>query len=283
MSDIKKGKLFICGTPIGNLKDITIRCLEILKSVDLIACEDTRETLKLLNFYGIKKKLISYHEFNKFSAAEKILNILREQKKIALVSDAGMPCISDPGSELIKIVRENMFDIEIIPGPTAFASAISFVGLESKNFVFEGFINKNERKKFVERIKFEERPTVFYEAPHKLLNMLEFIFKNIGDRKLYLVKELTKIHEKMFSGTLEDAINLLKLNPPKGEYVVLLFGTENKIDFNQINIKEHLQFYLDSGLDLKTAIKKVARDRNIDKNQVYLIAHDIKKIASFYY
>ena len=277
MSYKKNGKLFICGTPIGNLKDITIRCLEVLKSVDVIACEDTRETLKLLNFYDIKKKLISYHEFNKFNATQKILKILSEQKKIALVSDAGMPCISDPGCELIKIVRENLFDIELVPGPTAFASAIAFVGLENKNFVFEGFINKNERKEFIERIKFEERPVIFYEAPHKLLDMLEFLLDNIGERKIYLVKELTKIHEKMFFGTLKDAIRLLKLNPPKGEYVILLCGAENRIDFAKLNIEEHLAFYLKSGFDLKTAIKKVAHDRNINKNQVYLIAHDIKK------
>lgn len=271
------GKLFICGTPIGNLKDISLRCLEILKSVDLIACEDTRKTIRLLNFYGIKKKLMSYHEFNKIKSGKKILELLSQKKNIALVSDAGMPCISDPGSELINMARENFFDIEIIPGPTAFATAIAFSGISKKSFIFEGFIDKNERKKFIERIKFEERTVVFYEAPHKLLSMLEFLFDNLGNRKLYLVKELTKIHEKIFFGRLDEAIELLKKNSPKGEYVILLCATENKFDFEKINIKEHLDFYLKNNFDLKTAIKKVANDRNLSKNQVYLIAHNIKK------
>ena len=272
------GKLFICGTPIGNLKDISLRCLEVLKSVDLIACEDTRKTIGLLNFYGIKKKLISYHEFNKIKSGKKILELLRQEKNIALVSDAGMPCISDPGSELINMARENFFDIEIIPGPTAFATAIAFAGINKKSFIFEGFIDKDERKKFIERIKFEERIVVFYEAPHKLLSMLEFLFDNLGNRKLYLVKELTKIHEKFFFGWLNEAIELLKKNPPKGEYVILLYGTENKFDFGEMDIQEHLDFYLKNNFDLKTAIKKVAKDRNLSKNQVYLIAHGIKNL-----
>ena len=277
MAEKTSGKLFICGTPIGNLKDITLRCLEILKSVDLIACEDTRKTISLLNFYGIKKKLISYYEFNKKKTGKKILDFLSQGKNIALVSDAGMPCISDPGSELINLARENFFAIEIIPGPTAFATAIAFAGIEKKNFIFEGFINKDEREKFVKRIEFEERTVVFYEAPHKLLSMLEFLFNNLGKRKLYLVKELTKIHEKIFFGWIDEAIELLKKNPPKGEYVILLCGVENKFDFGEISIKEHLDFYLKNDFDLKTAIKKVASDRNLSKNQIYLIAHNIKR------
>lgn len=279
MNDNINNKLYICGTPIGNMKDITIRCLDVLKQVDIIACEDTRETLKLLNFYGIKKRLISYHEHNKKTAGRDILELLSQKKNIALVSDAGMPCISDPGSDLVRLVRENLYDIEVVPGPCAFITAVALSGLDLKRFIFEGFISnkKKDQKDFINRIKFEERLVIIYEAPHRLIKTLEFLLDNLGDRKLYLARELTKIHEELFFGCISDAIDLLKKNPPRGEYVILLCGTDNNLKFDGLSIEGHLKFYLDNNCDLKTAIKNVARDRNINKNQVYSIAHGLNK------
>lgn len=275
----ESGKLFICGTPIGNIRDISLRCLDVLKSVDIIACEDTRQTLKLLNHYDIKKKLVSYHEHNKKSAGENILKFLLSGKNVALVTDAGMPCISDPGSELVELARKNEISVEIIPGPTAFVTALALSGLNSRRFIFEGFISldKVQKKEFIERIKFEERLTIIYEAPHRLLKTLEFLFSELGERKIFLARELTKIHEEIHFGTLSQTIKFLQENPPRGEYVIIIGGAENNnaIDFENLTIEQHIDFYLKNGYDLKSAIKKVARDRNIPKNQIYSIAHKI--------
>ena len=266
-------KLFICGTPIGNIKDITIRCLEILKEVDIIACEDTRQTLKLLNFYGIKKKLINYHEHNKKIAGENILKLLNSGKNVAYVSDAGMPCISDPGADLVILARENFFDVEIIPGPSAFTTAIALSGLNTKQFVFEGFIEQKKRAEFINRIKYEKRPTIIYEAPHRLLKTLQFLSNELEDRNLFLARELTKIHEEIFYGTIDETIKFLTENPPRGEYVILLYGAKNDENFDEMSIAEHVKFYLQNDYDLKSAIKNVARDRNISKSHVYSVVH----------
>ena len=190
-----------------------------------------------------------------------------------------MPCISDPGSDLVRLARENFYDIEVIPGPTAFVTGLALSGVDSRRFIFEGFIdnNKKERLDFIKRIKFEERLVIIYEAPHRLLKTLEFLFDNLGNRNLYLIRELTKIHEELFFGSISQAIELLKNKEPKGEYVILLCGADNNLDFNNLSIEEHLRFYLDNNYDLKVAIKNVARDRNIDKNQVYLVAHKLNK------
>lgn len=275
----ESGKLFICGTPIGNIRDISLRCLDVLKSVDIIACEDTRQTLKLLNHYDIKKKLVSYHEHNKKSAGESILKFLLSGKNIALVTDAGMPCISDPGSELVEFARKNEISVEIIPGPTAFVTALALSGLNSRRFIFEGFISldKTQKIEFIERIKFEERLTIIYEAPHRLLKTLEFLFSELGERNIFLARELTKIHEEIHFGKLSQTIKFLQENPPRGEYVIIIGGTENDdaIDFENLTIEQHIDFYLKNGYDLKSAIKKVSQDRNVPKNQIYSIAHKI--------
>ena len=279
MNNQKKGKLFICGTPIGNIRDISLRCLDVLKSVDIVACEDTRQTLKLLNYYGIKKKLISYHEHNKKSAGESILKFLLSGKNIALVTDAGMPCISDPGSGLVKLAHENSINVEIIPGPSAFVTALALSGFDSRRFVFEGFIGrtKKDKKEFIERIKFDKRLTIIYEAPHHLLKTLEFIFDELGERKVFLAREMTKIHEQIRFGLLSETINFLRINQPRGEYVILISGIKNTdaIDFENITVEQHLNLYLKNGYDLKSAIKKVAHDRNVSKSQIYAIAHKI--------
>ena len=278
---MNNGKLFVCGTPIGNIKDITLRCLDTLKSVDMIACEDTRQTLKLLNHYGIKKKLLSYHEHNKKESGQNILKLMRDGKNIALVTDAGVPCISDPGAELVFLLRKNFISVEIIPGPSAFITAVALSGIDSRRFVFEGFVDsdKKSRHEFIKRIKFDERMTIIYEAPHRLLNTLKFLLDELGDRKIFLAHELTKIHESSYFGHLSEVIKYLESNPPRGEYVVIICGyEENKnFDFENMSIEQHINFYLENGFDLKSAIKNVARDRNISKNEVYLIAHKIKK------
>lgn len=272
---MNNGKLFICGTPIGNIKDITIRCLEILKEVDLIACEDTRQTLKLLNFYGIKKKLMSYYEHNKKSAGENILKLLKANKNIALVTDAGMPCISDPGSDLVVLARENSVPIEVIPGATAFTTAVALSGMNARRFIFEGFIptDKKECEAFIKRMKYEERTTVIYEAPHHLLKTLEFLLNKLGERDLFLVREMTKIHEESFNGKISEALKILSEKRPRGEYVILLHGVKNDENFEKLSIEQHIDFYLKNGYDLKSAIKNTARDRNLPKNEIYSAIH----------
>ena len=277
---MSSGKLYICGTPIGNIRDITIRCLDILKTADIIACEDTRQTLKLLNHYSIKKRLISYHEHNKKEAAKGILKFLLSGKNIALVTDAGMPCISDPGYELVKFIRENDIEIEILPGPTAFVTAIALSGLDARRFVFEGFIGnaKEEKKEFIERVKFDTRMTIIYEAPHRLIKTLEFLQSELGERKIFLARELTKIHEQIEFGLISDILENLKAAQIRGEYVILIEGMKNndENDFSSLTVEQHIQFYLQSGCDLKSAIKNVAHDRNVSKNEIYMIAHGLK-------
>jgi 16S rRNA (cytidine1402-2'-O)-methyltransferase len=277
------GKLFLCGTPIGNMRDITLRCLDILKQADIIACEDTRRTIKLLNFYNINnKKLVSYHEHNKIFVNNKILNYLLENKIVVYVSDAGMPCICDPGVELVDLARKNLIDIEIIPGPCAISTAIAFCGVNISKFIFIGFIDinkKSKREKFIRDFKFEERVLIFYESPHEIINTIKFLEKYFCDRKIFLARELTKVFQDYFYGNLSDAIIYLNNKKICGEFVVLLFGCEEKkIDWSEISIEEHLNFYLRCDYDLKSAIKKVSCDRSLPKNDIYSIAHDQRRI-----
>lgn len=279
---MNNGKLFICGTPIGNIKDITLRCLDVLKSVDIIACEDTRQSLKLLNYYGISKRLISYHEHNKKESAKGILKFLLGGENVALVTDAGMPCISDPGCDLVRFIRENEIDIEVLPGPTAFVTAVALSGIDSRRFVFEGFIDndKASKKEFIERVKFDTRTTIIYEAPHRLIKTLEFLQNELGNRKIFLARELTKIHEQIEFGAISEVLEILNAQQQiRGEYVILIEGMQNdngKKDFSDLTIDEHLQFYLKSGSDLKSAIKNVAHERHVSRNEIYKIAHRLE-------
>lgn len=272
------GKLYVCATPIGNLKDITLRCLETLKEVDLIASEDTRHTIKLLNHYEIKVPLESYHEHNKDTKGKKLINLLLEGKNIALVSDAGMPGICDPGEDLIKLCYENNIEITVLPGATASITALILSGIKTRSYCFEGFLpsNKKAKKEVIQRLKDDTRTYIIYEAPHHLLQTLKELYEQIGNRNISIVKELTKKHENVFKASLLEALKYFEENTPKGEYVLVLEGAnENEVlnkekeEINNISIKEHLEQYLSAGMDIKEAMKKVAKDRGISKRDVY--------------
>ena len=271
------GKLYICPTPIGNLEDITLRVLRILKEVDLIAAEDTRHTIKLLNHYDIQKPLTSYHEHNRESKGKVLLEKLMAGEKIALVSDAGMPGISDPGSDLVKLCVENHIDIEALPGAAAFVTALVASGLPTDKFSFEGFLDrdKKKRKKRLEEIKGEDRTLIFYEAPHRICTTLQDIVKVLGNRQAVLARELTKKHEEFLRGSLEELEAHFQQREPKGEMVLMISGAApedclQKIpDWESLSIEAHLTQYMDSGMDKKEAIKTVAKERGIPKREVY--------------
>lgn len=267
-----QGILYICPTPIGNLEDITLRTIKVLNKVDLIAAEDTRHTLKLLNHYNIKKPLISYHEHNKITAGEKILEEIKKGKNIALVTDAGMPGISDPGEDIIKRCIEENIELVALPGPTAFVLALVLSGLSTESFVFEGFLPSKgkERKDRLNKLKSETRTIILYEAPHRIISLLKDLLEALGNRKIAISRELTKIHEETFRGTIQEAIEKFESQKPKGEFVLVVEGTDvEEQSFDHISIKEHIKMYMDEGLSKKESIKKVAKERNIPKSQVY--------------
>jgi len=273
-----KGTLFVCGTPIGNLEDITFRCIDTLKKVDLIAAEDTRQTVKLLNYYNIKTPLTSYHEHNKSVKGPKIVRELIEGKNVAVVSDAGMPGISDPGEDLIKLCYEEDISVTVVPGPTAGVSAVVLSGIGSRSYCFEGFLpsGKKQRKDVLERLSKETRTIVLYEAPHHLKNTLSELYAVLGNRDIAIVKELTKKHESVNRGTFESIIKYFEENEPKGEFVIVIKGLglnsiieERKLFFEGLSIEEHFQLYIEKGFDHKSATKQVAKDRGLGKREVY--------------
>jgi 16S rRNA (cytidine1402-2'-O)-methyltransferase len=272
------GKLYIVPTPIGNLKDITLRALEVLKSVDLVAAEDTRMTLKLLNHFDIKKSLISYHKYNETVKSDEIIEKLKEGKNIALVSDAGSPGISDPGSVIIVKCVEMGIDFEVLPGATALITALVYSGLESTSFIFKGFLPREnkDRVPVIEDIKNRTETIIIYEAPHRLVNTLEFLKNNLGNRKVALCRELTKIHEEIIRLNLDAAVDYYKENMPRGEYVLVIEGkskleleNEKKSAWQDMSIEQHIEKYIKEGLSKKEAIKKVAKDRNMSKSEIY--------------
>ncbi len=274
----EKGTLFLVATPIGNLQDITFRAVNTLKEVDMIAAEDTRQSIKLLNHFEIKKPLISYHEHNKNTKGNYLIEQLLIGKNIALVSDAGSPGISDPGEDLVKLAVENNIKVTMIPGPVAAMTGLVISGLSTGQFVFEGFLpmNKRARQEHLIRLKDEFRTIIFYEAPHKLSYTLKDIYYVFGDRKIALARELTKMHEEVIRCSLLEAMELYSEKSPKGEYVLIVEGQnlnilkENEKDkFSEISIEEHVQMYIDEGLSKKDAIKKVADDRGLIKRDVY--------------
>jgi len=274
----EKGKIYIVATPIGNLEDITFRALRILKEVDLIAAEDTRHTLQLLNHFEISKPLISYYKENEKVKSEVLLAKIKEGKNIAIVSDAGTPGISDPGEVIVKEALKEGIKIVPIPGACAFVNALVASGLDSKNFQFVGFlpVNQKEKNEILEEIKFNKNTLIFYEAPHKLLKTLESMLKVLGNRKVVLAKELTKIHESFLRDTLENAIKKLeKEEKIRGEFVVLVEGSEvtkseiEKDNLLNLSLQEHYKYYEDLGFDKKEIIKKIAKDRNVSKNEIY--------------
>ena len=278
------GKLYLVPTPIGNLKDITLRALEVLQSVDLIAAEDTRQSLKLLNHFEIKKPLISYHQHNEQGKSNELLDRLKEGRNIAIVTDAGTPGISDPGSVVVQKCIEEGIKFEVLPGATAITTALVYSGLDTTKFLFRGFLPREnkDRRPIIEDIKERQETLIFYEAPHRLLDTLEFLKLNLGNRKIAICRELTKLYEEILRVSLEEAIEHYKNVSPRGEYVLVVEGKsqeeinrEKMATWEDMTIKEHIISYIDKGMDKKEAIKKVAKDRNLPKSEVYNHSLDI--------
>ncbi len=270
-----KGELYIVATPIGNLEDITLRAIKTLEQVDIIAAEDTRHTLKLLNHLNITKPMISYHRHNEEIKTDALINKLLEGKNVALVSDAGTPVISDPGEEIVKKCLENKIKVIPIPGACAAITALIASGIDAKEFTFLGFLplNKNNRKEKLEQINIGENTIILYEAPHKLIQTLEELSTITRERKIVLAKELTKIHESYTIGTAEELKS--EIQQPKGEYVILIEKSaktvkqEQKEMLNQLSLKGHYKYYEEKGIDKKEIIKKIAKDRKVSKNDIY--------------
>lgn len=260
--------LYFISTPIGNLKDISFRAVEVLKSSDIILCEDTRHSLKLLDNYDIKSKLISYHKFNEKERVDEILGYLNEGKVVSVISDAGTPVISDPGNVLSTALKEKNVDFTVIPGATAFVPALILSGLDASKFTFVGFLpeKSKDRDKVIEDFKYVKSTLIFYSAPHDVNKTLKYLYEKLGDRKAAAVKEITKIHETAYSFTLKDAV----IDDPKGEFVIVVEGsTEDKKGGIVLSEKEHINLYISRGLSKKDALKKVAEERGISKNDLY--------------
>ena len=267
--------LYIVPTPIGNLEDITIRAINILKEVDIIFAEDTRVTKQLLNHFNIQNKLISSHLYNENQNEEKEIKYLKEGKNIAIVSDRGTPVISDPGYILVKNAIENGYNVVCLPGPTALIPALVMSGLSSGPFTFYGFLNSKEskRKKELELLKSTSYPIIFYEAPHRLIKTLNNIHEILGNRKIAIVREISKKYEEVIRGTVE---NILKaVENIKGEIVLIVEGNSKEPTFENISIKDHVDLYIEDGLTPNEAIKKVAKERNISKSIVYNEYHNL--------
>ena len=259
---------YFVSTPIGNLKDITLRALEVLKEADIIACEDTRTSLKLLNHYEIKKPLVAYHKFNEKAAAEKLIEEHYAGKNVAIITDAGTPVISDPGNVLTAMLKERDIPYTALPGATAFTPALILSGLMADRFSFVGFLP--EKKKEVEQLLSRYKNTgdsfIFYSAPHDLKKNVALLYEYLGDRNAAIVKEITKIHESAVRFKLSDGV---EEENPRGEYVIVVEGGEVENPNLELSIEEHIQKYIDSGLDKKDAIKAVAKERGVKKNEIY--------------
>lgn len=270
------GTLYIVATPIGNLEDMTPRAAATFGSVDFIAAEDTRVTLKLLNHLGLKKPLVSYYEHNLKERGRYILDRIQAGENCALCSDAGMPAISDPGEDIVRICAEKGVPVSVVPGPCAAVSALAVSGLFTGKFVFEGFLSTaaNERCEALESLKNETRTIIFYEAPHKLKGTLADLHKAFGNRKISLCRELTKINEEILRFTLEGAIAYYEMNTPRGEYVLVMEGTSKEQQkenafWASMTVEEHVEFYVSQDMKKNDAIKAVARDRGVGKSEIY--------------
>ena len=267
------GKLYLVATPIGNLEDITLRAINVLKEVDIIAAEDTRHTLKLLNHLEIKKTMISYYKETEKIKSEILIKELLKGKNIAIVSDAGTPAISDPGEEIVREAIKNNLQIIPIPGACAFVNALICSGFSTREFEFIGFLSKNnkEKKEKLSELKNENKTLIFYESPHKLKNTLEIMIEILGDRKIVIAKEITKIHEEFIRGTISEILS--KLDTVKGEFVIVVQGAEKfneeKEFLNNLTLKEHYKYYENKNFEKKEIIKKIAKDRGKNKNEIY--------------
>lgn len=272
------GILYLCATPIGNLEDMTYRVIRTLNEVDLIAAEDTRNSIKLLNHFDIKTPMTSYHEYNKIEKGKKLVEKLSEGTNIALITDAGTPGISDPGEELVKMCYEAGIEVTSLPGAAACITALTLSGLSTRRFAFEAFLpmDKKERQLVLNELKMETRTIVLYEAPHRLVKTLKELLEAVGNRRITICRELTKKHETAFATTLEEAVAYYENTEPKGECVLVLEGKsrqqirEEEVEkWEEMSISEHMDYYMDQGIDKKEAMKKVAKDRGIGKRDVY--------------
>lgn len=272
------GVLYLCATPIGNLEDMTFRCVRVLKEADLIAAEDTRNSIKLLNHFEIRTPMTSYHEYNKIEKGHKLVEKLLAGKNIALITDAGTPGISDPGEELVKMCHEAGITVTAVPGPAACVTALTISGLPTRRFAFEAFLptDKKELKRVLDEIKVETRTIVMYEAPHRLLRTLNLLLETMGNRRISVCRELTKRHETVFYATIEEAISYYEAQEPKGECVLVIEGKnpedireEEKAKWEELSVEEHMELYLSKGMAKKEAMKQVAKDRGVSKRDVY--------------
>lgn len=273
------GTLYLCATPIGNLEDMTFRVIRILKNVDLIAAEDTRNSIKLLNHFEIKTPMTSYHEYNKVEKGHKLVDRLLEGQDIALITDAGTPGISDPGEELVKMCYEAGISVTSLPGAAACITALTISGLSTRRFCFEAFLptDKKERVAVLGELAEETRTMIVYEAPHRLVKTLKELAEVLGAaRRLTVCRELTKKHETAFCTTFEEAVPFYEANEPKGECVLVIEGKsreairrEEQDKWEQMSIQEHMEYYLDQGIEKKEAMKRVAKDRGVGKREIY--------------
>lgn len=273
-----QGKLYLCATPIGNLEDITLRVLNTLREVDLIAAEDTRHSIKLLNHFEIKTPMTSYHEFNKVEKARYLVDKMKEGLNVALVTDAGTPGISDPGEELVRQCYEAGIELTSLPGPAACITALTMSGMATRRFAFEAFLpaDKKEKAEVLEELKGETRTIILYEAPHRLIRTLGELFEALGDRRISICRELTKKHETVFRTTFSEALSFYENEEPRGECVLVIEGKsreeikkEKEQVWESMSIEEHMEQYLSRGTDRKEAMKLVAKDRGISKRDVY--------------
>jgi 16S rRNA (cytidine1402-2'-O)-methyltransferase len=280
------GMLYICATPIGNLEDITLRTLRVLKEVDLIAAEDTRHSIKLLNHFEIKTPMTSYHEYNKYDKAKTLVKKMEEGINVALITDAGTPAISDPGEELVKQCHEAGIAVTSLPGPSAFVTALTISGQATRRFCFEAFLpyDKKEREMVLEELKIETRTIIVYEAPHKLKKTLKELYDVLGNRQISLCRELTKKHETNFRTTLSEAIAYYEMQEPKGEFVLVIEGADRQQlksqemqEFLSMSIPDHVKYYIEQGLDKKEAMKQAAKDRGVGKREIYQALLEVEK------
>lgn len=279
MEQHKTGTLYLCATPIGNLEDITYRVLRTLKEVDLIAAEDTRNSIRLLNHFEIKTPMTSYHEYNKIDKAYQLVAKMREGKNIALITDAGTPGISDPGEDIVRICYEEGIPVTSLPGAAACITALTMSGLPTRRFAFEAFLSKDkkEHQAVLEELKTETRTIIIYEAPHHLVRTLQELSDTLGgDRRLTICRELTKRHEEKMQTTFADSLAYYEVNEPRGEYVLIIAGRsreemkkEEQAGWEALSLEEHMAHYESQGIDRKEAMKRVAKDRGVSKRDIY--------------
>ena len=278
---MEQGKLYLCATPIGNLEDITFRVVRTLKEVDLIAAEDTRNSIKLLNHFEIRTPLTSYHEYNRIEKAHVLIDKMREGRNVALITDAGTPGISDPGEDLVRLCMEAGIEVTSLPGACACVTALTISGLPTRRFCFEAFLpqDKKEKQQIFEELKTETRTTILYEAPHRLVRTLKELYEALGERRITVCRELTKKHETAFATTLSGAISFYgDQEAPRGECVIVMEGRdynelkeEAQRQWEEMSVQEHVEYYESQGMARKDAMKQAAKDRGVSKREIYAL------------